>query len=1759
MSVHKISNVNGYRLSTQIYESENSLIYQGVRQQDHLPVILKLLKHDYPTPTTLTRYKQEYDIIRSLNLSGIIQAYALEDYQSNLILVLEDFGGISLKQWLIQNQTEQQKMSLSVFLPIAIQIAETLGRIHAANVIHKDINPANILFNPKTEQVKIIDFGIASIFTRETPTLRNPNVLEGTLPYISPEQTGRMNRSLDYRTDFYSLGVTFYELLTGELPFPTRDALELIHCHIAKQAIPVHQQHGGEHCPKALADIVIKLMCKTAEGRYQSAWGLKADLEQCWSQLQQTGIMTEFVLGTQDIADRFQIPQKLYGREAEVSRLLAAFDRIIRPQNSLSTGVELMLVTGHSGIGKSTLVAEVHKPITVSRGYFIAGKFDQFQRNVPYSAIVAAFQDLVRQLLTETEEQLQRWREKLLAAVGTNGQIIVEVIPQIELIIGKQTALSELGATESQNRFNLVFGNFIRAFCSAEHPLVIFLDDLQWADAATLKLIELMLQDSKTQHLFLIGAYRNNEVSATHALVLMREELKRVGIIAEEITLTCLTLNQISQLIADTLHTETNMVEPLAKLVMQKTEGNPFFVNEFLKTLYTEGLLTFNSNSLLWQWDLAQIEAIGITNNVVELMIGKLKKLPDSTQQMLRLAACIGAEFNLATLSTICERPEKAVFLDLKPALQSSLITSRSGLDEQLLIQQYQFGHDRVQQAAYSLIETSEKQAIHLRIGRLLLYKTNIENLGETIFDIVDHLNLGIDLVFNQSERNEIARLNLMAGQKAKTATAYDAAVQYLKTGLSLLDEQSWRTQYALTLNLHQTAVEAEYLNANFQQAEHLADIILQNAETKIDQASSYELKVQLYTAQNLPMAALTTGLQAVERLGVVLATDEQSEVELPSLAALEMFPDMTDTAQLAVMRILMSICPAAYFARPELLLSIVLTMIQLTLQQGYSSLAAYAYVWYAAICSAQGKIDTGYHAGQLALKLVDKFHAKELKAKVINLFCALVRHWKEPARNSISALQEGIQSGLDTGDNEYACYCIKDYCVHLFLTGEPLEQVVSSMAQSHELLLRLKQDYSIYQTNIWRQVSLNLLGQAENRSRLLGDCFNEDEMIPHLEAANNRTLLCIVYLAKLELAYWFKDYNQARSHAVTAATYLEAVMGFMYVAVHNFYESLTLLAQSWTDQADILHQVESNQAQMQQWANHAPANFQHKYDLVAAEQARVLGISWQAAKHYEQAILGARTNGFLQEAALASELAASFYLSCQMETIAQTYLQNAYSAYMGWQAHAKIEELEARYPHWLFNGSANRIPTTTTRIETGTNSGRLALDLATVLKASQAISGEIVLEQLLQTLMKILIENAGAQTGYLILESQAQLLIEASGNVDLDEVTVLQSLAVNSNTAASYLCKTIVYYVARTRENLVLNDASSEGKFVNDPYVLQYQPKSILCVPLIDQGKLISILYLENNLITGAFTPDRVEILKILSAQAAISIENARLYQTLEDKVKERTAQLAQANQEITALNTRLAAENIRMSAELDVAKQLQQMVLPKQSELEAITELDIAGFMEPATKVGGDYYDVFQQNGKVKIGIGDVTGHGLESGVLMIMVQTAVRTLLAIEEHDPTKILNAINQVIYQNVQRMGSYRNLTLSLLEYQNGQLHLSGQHEEVLVVRSDGQVERIDTIDLGFPLGIIPEIADFVAQTPIPLNPGDGVVLYTDGITEAEGLDRQLYGLERLIKVIQTNWQHSAREISRIVVEDVRSHISEKPLRDDITLVVLKKK
>ncbi|MEG4281534.1 AAA family ATPase [Microcoleus sp. A006_D1] len=1551
--------LTGYQITEQIYSGVNTVIYRGIWQKHNLPVIVKTLKSEYPTLEEITRLRHEYKIRKNLrNLEYIVNCYRIETHQNGVSLTLEDFGGLALSSFLTST-----KINLTQFLEIAVQLAQSLGKIHQNQIIHKDIKPHNIIINPETYQVKITDFSISSRLVRENATSSYPNLLEGTLAYISPEQTGRMNRAIDYRSDFYSLGVTFYEMLTGELPFSAIDPLELVHCHIAKIA-PAPRSLQPE-IPEAISAIVMKLLAKTAEDRYQSADGLRFDLETCLAQLQATGNISDFTAGNADRAGQLLIPQKLYGRETEVAALLAAFNRIsgVEPPQpplakgglqeisspsltSKTGGVEMILVSGYSGIGKSCLVNEVQKPIVRQRGYFISGKFDQFKRNIPYASLIQAFQSLIRQLLTESAASIQTWKDKLLATLGSSGKVVTDVIPEVELIIGKQPEVPQLGPTESQNRFNLVFKQFISVFTAKEHPLVLFLDDLQWADSASLKLIELLVTDLESKYLLLIGAYRDNEVSATHPLIQTIENIQKAGVGLPEkisnIVLAPLELSHVELLISETLtSTISEKVKLLAELLFNKTQGNPFFLTQLLRTLYQENLLVYDFPSCAWQWDLGHIQAIGITDcNVVELIARNIRKLPVSAQSALQLAACIGNQFNLEVLAIVSEQSQKETALSLWDALQAGLVlplsndykiplvfegseTGLSGLQDVKV--SYKFLHDRVQQAAYSLIPDGEKQATHVKIGQLLLNNTPASEIEENVFDIVNQLNFGVELIAEKAEKYELAKLNLIAGKKAKASNAYEAAVRYLNVGLKLINSpqspvsmgSSWETDYDLTLNLHVEAAEAEYLNTNFGRSQELADIVLQQATNLLDKVKVYELQIQSYISQNQMPKAIDTGLKALEILGFSLSEippEGLAGIKLPQLEEIENIPVMTDAYQLAAMRILSVILTPAFVAKPELLPPIVFTMVDFSIERGHSALGAIGYSWYGLLLiGILGEIDAGYHSGQLALKLLDQFNAKQLKSKVYTMFNSFIRHWREHGRETIAPLIESIQSGLETGDLEFSSYSAFNSCSYPFLIGEPLENVAEKQVQYFNLGQNLKQEVSLVLLGIWGQLVLNLRGISANKSQLIGDQFNEEEMLPRLQITNNRMSTFNVYFAKMLLAYLFKKPEESVTSASLAAEYAQAAIGFMMIGTHNFYYSLALLAVYPTadsaEQEKHLMQVAANQERMQKWAHHAPMNYQHKYELVEAEKARVLGDKDRAIDYYDRAIQHSREQGYIQEEALANELAAEFYLLAGREKVAKVYMTDAYYGYIRWGANAKVADLEERYPQLIVRMPESDIltsssPTLTVTSATVTESHK-ALDFATVIKASLAISGEIVLDALLQKLMQIVLENAGAQTGCLIAPKNGEFVIEAAGEVDGD-VRVLSGAGLDCAYPRS-----LINFVDRTHEDIVLHDARNEAIFNTDPYIATHQPKSVLCVAIVYQGKLTAILYLENNLITGAFTPQRLEVLKLLSSQAAIALENARLYAnlatanqqlaeynfTLEAKVKERTQELHEKN----------------------------------------------------------------------------------------------------------------------------------------------------------------------------------------------------------------------------------------------------------------------
>jgi predicted ATPase/signal transduction histidine kinase/tRNA A-37 threonylcarbamoyl transferase component Bud32 len=1539
-------NLSGYQVREKLYESSKSLVYRAYQLTNQRSVILKILKQAYPSPEEIARFRREYEMTCICNGLGVVNVYEIEKNNNYWVMVLEDFGGESLAKLNLSGN-----LRVAEFLTLAIEITKTLAQIQQKHIIHKDINPSNIVSNPTTKQVKLIDFGISTLINRENLNFRNLNLLEGTLAYISPEQTGRMNRETDYRTDFYSLGVTFYELLTGQLPFPIDDALELLHCHIAKPPLSPHICQSD--IPPMLSEIVLKLMAKNAEDRYQSAHGILVDLEECLRQWQQNKKIAQFTLGQHDVSDKFQIPQKLYGREKEIETLIAAIERVNQGAS------EMMLVTGYSGIGKSSLVQEVYKPLTKSRGYFISGKFDQLQRDIPYASLIQAFRSLIRQLLTENEAAIGQWREKLQAAVGVNGQIIIEVIPEVELIIGSQPTVPELPPIEAQNRFNVVFQKFIRLFTQPEHPLVIFLDDLQWADGASLKFIHQLITSVNTKYLFLIAAYRDNEVSVSHPLMLTLAEIQKSNITINQIYLSPLTEANITELIADSLQCTSIIARPLSQLIKSKTGGNPFFITEFLKSLYSEKLLTFDYHLSTWQWNLLQIQGQKITDNVVDLLTNKIQKLPLKTQTILKLAACIGNQFNLENLALVYEKSQQITSTDLWPAITEELIIPLTdtykliyldveGLSDKLEVS-YKFAHDRIQQAVYLLIPETDKQKVHLHMGQILLWNRVSDEDDTQLFDIVNHLNLGKILLSQQTELNMLAELNLRAGKKAKTSTAYQSAFNYLQIGLELLAKNSWFDQYELTLALHLEAAETAYLNGNFEFMEQLANQVLQQAKTVLDKVKIYEVRIQAYNAQNKLSEALKITIEVLKLLGLNFPEQPTEEDITQALQAIQSIlsgksiedllnlPPMTDPYQLSIMQII-DVATNAIYAVKELFILLICKQIDLSIKYGNTLTSAYTYNTYAMMLCGNGDLDQAYQFSQLSLRLAERLNDKRNLVRIYIFSNFFIRHYKEHIKTTLSPFLDAYQNAMDKGDTEFTAHALVSHIYNAYISGKDLAELEKEAAIYSRVIVQVKQETSLYWYETFRQAVLNWRGQSEIPWLLIGEACNEEKNKHSLATANDISGLYNIYFNKMILAYRFEEFDQAFKDLNELEKYKANAAGTPAEPVTYMYDSLIYLALfpalPEAEKEQIINRVNNNQQALNKWAQYAPMNYLHKFYLVEAEYARVSERDLEAREYYDRAISLAHENEYLNEEALGYELAAKFYLARNQTHVARYYLHNAHYTYQCWGATAKIKQLESQYPQLLTSLSSDSLAPNLDTIITGQSTSS-ALDLTSVLKASQTISGVIIREKLLQKLMNIVMENAGAQKGFLILEQAGIWVIQAAGVVDEDSIenriSVMQSIPVDTvdpQTNTPLLSAAIINYVARSQENVVLNDASNEEQFSRDHYIIATQPKSVLCTPLIYQGKLSGILYLENNLITGAFTPDRVEVLRILSAQAAISIENSHLYQqleeynrTLEQKVVERTQELQEKNKELAATLQKLKATQAQIIAQEKLA----------------------------------------------------------------------------------------------------------------------------------------------------------------------------------------------------------------------------------------------
>jgi PAS domain S-box-containing protein len=1459
---------SGYMLEP-LREGADFTLYRG-RQRGNQSLVLAVgVAAERPSSQSLKRLEHEYSLAAELDPAWAAKPLVVTRHEGQTILVLTDPGGQPLDLVLEQGAG----LDLTRVLHIAIGLAKALGQVHQRGLIHKDIKPANVLVDD-AGNVFFTGFGIASRLPRESQAPAPPEIIAGTLAYMAPEQTGRMNRSIDTRSDLYALGVTLYQMLTGALPFAAADALEWIHCHIARQPTPPAARAA---VPEAISSLTLKLLAKNAEERYQTASGLEADLRQCLAEWQSHGCIDPFPLGAHDSPDRLLIPEKLYGREREVDALLAAFDRVV----ALGTP-ELILVSGYSGVGKSSVVSELHKALVPSRGLFASGKFDQYKRDIPYATLAQAFQTLVRQILVKNEAEVGRWRSTLAEAVGPNGQLIVNLIPEVEFIIGKQPPVPDLPPQDARNRFQFVFRRFLGAFARPEHPLALFLDDLQWLDAATLELLEQLITDPDLGQLMLVGAYRDNEVSSSHPLMQTLGAIRKAGARMQEIVLAPLGFDDVGRLVTDALHCGSDSALPLAELVHEKTGGNPFFTIQFLITLGEEGLLAFDPAAAGWIWDLSRIRAKGYTDNVVDLVVGKLSRLPDTTQDALRQFACLGNVVERATLALVYGKSEEEVAAALWEAARAGLILPLDGY--------YAFLHDRVQEAAYALIPEAERAAAHLQIGRLLASRTAAEEIEEKIFEIVNQFDRGVTLIDLPEERERVAELNLIAGKRAKTSTAYASALNYLAAGREMLAEDSWERRYELTFALEYHRAECELLTADLAAAAERLAMLSSRAVGLVDIAAVACFRLTLYTTLDRSDRGVEVCLEFLLRCGVhwpphPTKDDVRSEYERiwsqlgsRSIEELVDLPLMSDPECRATLDVLTEVVTPALFTDENLLSLVICRMANLSLEHGNSDGSCFAYVWLGMILGPHfDDYRAGFRFARLGYDLVEKRGLHRYQARAYMSFGNLVMPWTKHVQTGRDLVRRAFGTANSIGDLTFAAYSCNNLNTNLLAAGDPLSDALREAENGLEFARKARFGLVIDIITAQRALIRTLLGHAAEFGSFTDEEFEESLFEDHLRSDSRLALPeCWYWIRKLQARVYAGDYVSAIAAAERARQLLWTSPSFFEVAEYHFYGALARAghyqAAGADEQSRHLEALAGHHRQLQVWAENCPENFANRAALVDAEMARLEGRPLDAMQSYEQAIQSSREHGFIHNEGLAHEAAARFYSERGFETIAYTYLRNARNCYAHWGALGKVKQLDERHPRL----HEERLSTSTTAT---IGEPIWQLDVGTVVKASQALSSEMAHNKLIEKLTRIAVEHAGAERGLLILFRGDDLRIEAEATTGHGrvEVAVRQAAVTPSDLPQSAL-----HYVVRTAERVVLDDASAGNLYSEDEYVRQKHPRSVLCLPIVKQTKLVGALYLENNLTPCAFTADRVAVLELLASQAAISLDNASLYSDL-------------------------------------------------------------------------------------------------------------------------------------------------------------------------------------------------------------------------------------------------------------------------------------
>lgn len=1523
---HSSSVETQFELAEEIANDTHHLWSRALRRCDGSRWILEMTAHELPSSREIALLRHEHEILEELEgVPGVLHSRGVVQVGRRWALAFPAVEGAVLRQTL-----KRGRLPRKTALRVIVSVCESLAAMHEKGIVHKDVNPDHILYEPTTGAVHLFHFGIATRIGGKLGSAAAPQSLEGTLAYVSPEQTGRIGRPIGNTTDLYSLGVTLYELLSGTLPFTSDDPLHLVHSHIARSPTPLHERDPD--IPRVLSSIVSKLLAKEADARYQSASGLSADLAECLLQLDERGDIQPFPLGEHDRRRTWTGVHRLYGRTREAEALAQAFERACRG------GAELVLVAGYAGIGKSALVHELYPKVALAHGYFVAGKCDQYNRNQPFSAVSRALRDLLRQVMTERPAEIEALRHSLAAALGANAALVIPLLPELEGILGPQPEVLELGPSESQNRFDQVLQALLSVFRRAEHPLSLFLDDLQWADAASIRLLRLWLTDPGQGHLLLVGAYRPQEVDASHPLRQTVDALGREGARITELELGPLSADDVTALLADGLELPPIAVAPLASHVAHKTRGNPFFVNQLVHAMIHDGDLAWDEDSGAWRWDLERLDARAVSDDVAELVSAELERLPPETLHALRLAACIGHEFDLDTLSVVAGVPAADLAVALRSAMREGFVQVIESRDRAARAEpRYRFLHDRIQQGAYLLIPEAERPRVHLGIGRALRARGGLE-APATLFAVMEHLNRGAKLVESAEERLELAKLDLWAGRNAKASTAYAQAVELLRVGLELLPKNAWTTELELTRDLHAECAESEYLAGRFDEAEALFEEGLRHARDDIERATLESVRIKLYQVAGRYAEGVTLAMTALRRFGVELPETieeinaeiaremEQVPIGMAGRTIEELFsaPPMEDPRDRAVLTLLADSSPCAYIGRPPLFPAVVLRMLNLSLRQGNAEASCYAYSIYGLmLAGVLGDFDSAARFSEMSLRLNEKLGDKRLRGTLLHLYGDHVYFWRRHIREGLPILERAFAASQEVGDAVYAGFLAFETPWQHYEVGTPLPEL-ARIAEGFAVFAKRTNNRAIKLTIRLEQQFFRALAESVPPEKpLSSETFDETSAVSEIRAASFGCGVAFYHILRLIHAYTFGRPADALAELEHVTPVIGAVMAMPIEATLALYTALAHLAVGGESHIEAARKEEERLAV---WASHCRENFQHKWKLVSAERARVEGRLEDAIALYDEAIEEAQRGAFLQYEAIGHELAAACLRELGSGRAASVYVAEAIDAYTRWGATAKVEELRTRFgdvARW------QRASQPAGRLHLGRPSDPSSLDIAAILHASSAISSELLLEQALDRVMRTVIACAGAQRGALVLEREGALRLEALASIEPDEVLVKLEVPLESRDD---LPQSVIRYVARLGQPLVLADPGSDVRFSEDAYLRRRAPRSLLCLVLKQRGRRIGVLLLEHFDARDAFTAERVELVQMLCGQAAGAIENALLYAALEDKtreldahgkelareVEERTAELRKANERTMEQAAALRAQSERLEREL-------------------------------------------------------------------------------------------------------------------------------------------------------------------------------------------------------------------------------------------------